>query len=149
MAKLMIEDVKCGFSEGGMACGPVDGPVIVEAKVRDLGTNEVSYHTISELGGSYNFNWLDESTIDEQIKEDYDNKAFWDKIDRAFEGCYSDYEDFLTDQETKEVCGEDRALIWRYLVYMVNASTDDFEKMKAMSVGKCLGDFEIPVDTMD
>ena len=35
MSKFLIEDIKVGISEGGIACGPVGGHVVAEARIRN------------------------------------------------------------------------------------------------------------------
>ena len=54
MSRFFIEDVKCGVGEGGMACGPVDGPVGTEVKVK-TNNGEFFYMTLAEMMGIPNF----------------------------------------------------------------------------------------------
>ena len=35
MGKYYIDEVKCGLSEGGIACGPVSGNVVVSVNVKE------------------------------------------------------------------------------------------------------------------
>ena len=35
MKRYLIEDAKCGLTEGGMACGPVSGNAVVSVKYSD------------------------------------------------------------------------------------------------------------------
>ena len=145
MKKLLIEDVQVGISTGGMACGLVPGHVVVEARIRDLETGTVTYHSLAEVGGMPNFVETDVSTFDTQIEENYDDEEAWDIVSTGQTGGYGDYSELYADFEAHEDCDEDHALIWKYLAYMARADWDETNRMKTESVGKCLGDYEIPV----
>lgn len=145
MKKYSIVDVQVGVSEGGMACGPVGGHVIAEVQVRDLENNKIAFHSLAEVDGTLNFMLTDESTFDGQIKDDYQDTQFWDKISEAENGGYSDYNEFYEDLEKHEICDEDCALIWKYLAYMVRADWSEIDQMKNASIGKVFGEFAIPV----
>ena len=145
MSKFLIEDIKVGVSEGGIACGPVDGHVVAEACIRNTEDGTVTYHSLAEVEGTLNFSETDDSIFDIQIEEDYENEEAWQKVTDGEAGGYCDYDEFYEDLKTLDICDEDHVLIWKYLAYMVRADWDEIDKMKAESVGKCLGDFEIPV----
>lgn len=145
MKKFMIENVQVGVSKGGMACGPVSGHVVAEVCVRDVEAGTVAYHSLAEVEGTLNFTLSTESTYEGQIEEDYEDTEFWDKISAGENGGYTDYNEFYADLESHELCDEDTALIWKYLAYMVRADWDEIDKMKELSIGKILGEFEIPV----
>ncbi len=144
MKKLLIEDVKVGVSKGGMACGPVPGSVVAEVCLRDMEEGVVKYDSLVEVEGIPNFFETDESTYDRQIDE-VDDEAFWDMLSEHTASEFSDYVGFFDYQEELEKHDPEHLLIWKYLIYMARASWDEVEQMKAKSVGKCLGDFEIPV----
>ena len=141
----MIEDVKIGVSKGGMACGPVEGHVVAEVRIRDTETNTVTFYAVTEVGGTLNFASTPESTYDIQIEENYNDKEAWKKVDDGEDGGYSDYDEFYEDLEKHEICNEAFAPIWKYLAYIVSVNWDEVNRMKAESIGKCLGEFEIPV----
>ena len=145
MKQFVIENVQVGVSKGGSACGPVGGHVIAEVRVRNVEDGVITYHSLAEIENSLSFTLSNESTYDGQIEEDYDDTEFWDKISAGENGSYNDYNEFYNDLENHENCDEDRSLIWRYLAYMVRADWDEVDRMKANSIGKILGTFEIPV----
>ena len=68
MARYRVLDAKCGVGAGGMACGPVGGPVIGEVKLADESSEEF-YLCLAEVDGIPNWFKTDRSTIDEQIEE--------------------------------------------------------------------------------
>lgn len=145
MSKFLIEDIKVGISEGGIACGPVGGHVIAEARIRNMEDDTVTYHSLAEVDGTLNFTETDESTFDTQIHEDYDDEEAWKLVSDGEAGGYCDYTEFYEDLDCRDICDEDHVLIWKYLAYMVRSDWDEIAAMKAVSVGKCLGDFDIPV----
>lgn len=144
MKKLFVEDVKVGVSRGGMACGPVSGSVVAEVCIRDLEEETVKYYSLTEVEGIPNFFETDVSTYDQQIEE-VDDEEFWDMLSEHTASDFTDYVDVYANQEEMELHDPDHLLIWKYLIYMVRADEGGVEQLKAKSVGKCLGDFEIPV----
>lgn len=144
MKKLFVEDVKVGVSRGGMACGPVSGSVVAEVCIRDLEKETAKYYSLTEVEGVPNFFETDESTYDRQIEE-VDDEEFWDMLSAHTAGDFSDYYGVYANQEEFELHDPEHLLVWKYLIYMVRADKDEIEQLKADSVGKCLGDFEIPV----
>ena len=73
MARYFIEDVKCGVTEGGFACGPVPGDVIAEVKVK-TDTDETFYVSLAEVTGIPNFFKTERSTYDEQMQTNISDK---------------------------------------------------------------------------
>lgn len=148
MKKLFVEDVKVGVSKGGMACGPVPGSVVAEVCIRDLDDGTVKYYSLTEVEGIPNFCETDESTYDRQIEE-VDDEEFWNMLSAHTVSGFSDYVDVFENQGDMELHDPDQLLIWKYLIYMVRADWDEIEELKAKSVGKCLGDFELPVSDVE
>ena len=145
MSKFLIEGIQVGVSAGGVACGPIGGHVIAEACIRKLDDGAVTYHSLAEVEGTLNFTETDESTFDTQIEEDYDNEDAWEKVANGEAGGYCDYSEFYEDLENHDICDEDHALIWKFLAYMVRADWNEYDELKQISIGKCLGDFDIPI----
>lgn len=145
MKKLFVEDVKVGVSKGGMACGPVPGHVVAEVCLRAEEDGTVKYYSLAEVEGIPNFFETDVSTFDRQIEDDGDDEEFWDMLSEHIAGDFSDYRGFFDNQEEMELHDPEHMLIWKFLIYLVRSDWDEIEQMKAVSIGKCLGDFEIPV----
>ena len=145
MKKFLVEDVKVGVSKGGIACGPVPGCVVAEARIRDTEEDNVKYYSLAEVESIPNFFETDISTYDQQIEDDSDDQAFWDMLSEHIASDFSGYMDFFENQEEMELHDPERLLIWKYLIYMVRADWDEIEQMKVKSVGKYLGDFYVPV----
>lgn len=145
MKKLFVEDVQVGVSKGGMACGPMSGCVVVEIRLRDMEEGTVKYHSLTEVEGIPNFFETEISTYDQQIADDPNDEDFWNMLSEHSVGDFGDYRDFFDDQEEIAANDPERLLVWKYLVSLVRADWNEIDTMKAQSIGKCLGDFEIPV----
>lgn len=141
MKKFLVEDISVGVSKGGIACGPVNGLVVAEIRLRDTETNEVSFHALTEVGGTLNFTQSDRSTFDIQIKENYEDSDSWAIVEAGFSGGYSDYEEFYEDLTT---CDKEHQLIWKLLAYLVRAGWDEIAEMKSRYTGKLLNEIEVP-----
>lgn len=148
MKKLFVEDVKVGVSKGGMACGPVSGSVVAEVCIRDLDEGIMKYYSLTEVEGIPNFIETDESTYDRQIEE-IDDEEFWNMLSAHCVEGVGDYWDIFDKQEELALRDPEHLLIWKYLIYMVRAGWDEIEQLKADSVGKCLGDFDIPISDLE
>lgn len=144
MKKFLVENVNAGVSRGGFACGPVSGHVVAEVRLRDMEKDLVEYHSLVEVEGCLEFFRTANSTYDCHIADDYDDEV-WDELMKDRVGGYCDYREFYQDLVEMKACDEERAMIWKFLAYLVRADWEEIEQIKAKSIGRCLGDFEIPV----
>lgn len=132
--RYLIKDVKTEVG-GGMACGPVSGPVIAELLLQDE-EGKSSYHILAEVEGIPHFYDPDRSCIDGMLE--FDNDTF-EYVNTFYDDEIDDYEMiFDADHE------EETIKIRRYLIYMVRASWDDVDTYKQETVGKYLDEIEIP-----
>ena len=69
MARYRVMEAKCGVGAGGMACGPVAGPVVGEIKLADE-DGDGFYLCLAEVDGIPNWFKTDRSTIDEQLSDE-------------------------------------------------------------------------------
>ncbi len=145
MTKYMLEDVQVGISEGGIACGPVGGSVVVEARVRALDDGTVSYHILHDMEGYPAIFVSNESIYDKLIEEDYEDREFWDGIGDRVYADFDGYESLYESLEDSERCKAEWKPLWHYLAYMASTDWDETDAMKEISVGKVLGEFEVPV----
>ena len=143
MKQFLIEDVKVGISEGGIACGPVPGAVIGEVKLRSE-DDSVVYHCLAEVDGTLNFYESAVSTYDGQLEENFDDEAFNELMEQSFTGGYCSYDEFYEDLSS-QLPLNNSSLIRKYLAYMVRADWDEIDRFKAATVGKRIGDFDIPL----
>lgn len=141
MARYFIEDVKCGLGAGGMACGPVSGPVVAEVKVKD-NNDKVFYLSLAEVDGFPNFFQTTESTYDMQVSQemtdedvDYLNDNY---IDADVEGDYNNL--FEMTEEDEELLP-----LLKYLTYIVRSDWDECKRYQKETKGKYLDEIEIPI----
>lgn len=149
MKKFLVEDVKVGATEGGIACGPVGGNVIAEVCLRDMEEGTVKYHCLTEADGIPNFIETEVSTFDRQIADDPDDEEFWNMLSECCTEGICDYRDIFDNQEEMKLRDPESLLIMKYLICLVRADRDKAEQLKAKSIGKCLGDFDIPVSDLE
>lgn len=142
MKKFLIENISVGVSKGGIACGPVSGLVVAEISLKDAETNEVTYHSLTEVSGTLSFTQSSRSTFDIQIKENYDDEVSWSIVENGYSGGYSDYEEFYEDLAS---CDEEHRLIWKLLACLVRADWNEISEMKGQYEGKLLDEIQIPV----
>ena len=69
MARYRVLEAKCGVGRGGIACGPVGGPVVAEIKLSAENGGEF-YLCLAEVDGIPNWFKTDRSTIDEQLSDE-------------------------------------------------------------------------------
>ena len=135
MARYRVLEAKCGVGAGGMACGPVSGPVVGEIKLADESGKEF-YLCLAEVDGIPNWFKTDRSTIDEQIEEtsedvfDYLNDHYID---------IGEYVDVFDDPEAELY------QVYRYLIYLVRCEREQEEPFIRSTVGKYLDEMEIPM----
>ena len=88
MKDYMISEIKYGEIGGGVACGPIGGYPIAEAKfiAKDGETFYISYVNVDGIPQFYK---TDISTLDKQIElfDDVDkNEEFWDELNTHYMG---------------------------------------------------------------
>ena len=139
MARYRVLEAKCGVGTGGMACGPVSGPVVGEIKLADESGKEF-YLCLAEVDGIPNWFKTDRSTIDEQIEEtsedvfDYLNDHYID---------VGEYVDVFDDPEAELY------QVYRYLIYLVRCERDQEEPFIRATAGKYLDEMEIPMSDLE
>jgi len=139
MAKYQIKDVKCGVVDGGVGpCGPGPGVVVAEVELKsDAG--ETVFLSLAECDGIPNFYKTETSVYDKHFEDPID-MDFFDKLneDGFVDGLGCGYEEFFEESDY-ELYQE-----FRYLVYVARSDWDEIDRFKAETVGKWIGDFEIP-----
>lgn len=73
----IIEEVKCGITEGGLACGLVDG-------------KETKWLNNVEVGDIPNFCLTDKDIFDDLLKDDFDDEEYTKMLDETFVSSFSD-----------------------------------------------------------
>ncbi|MBQ3620633.1 MAG: hypothetical protein II940_03035 [Methanosarcinaceae archaeon] len=143
MMKYLIRNADRGADEGGMACGPVGGADVAEAEFEDENGN-VFWLRLAEFDGLPNFYRTDRPTFDFQI----DIAHITDDDIAYLNDTYipiGDYEDIFSNQD------DELTELYRYLIWLIRCPEDYVREFIAETVGKYIGDFDIPMseDEMD
>ena len=140
MARYRVLEAKCGVGTGGMACGPVSGPVVGEIKLADESGKEF-YLCLAEVDGIPNWFKTDRSTIDEQLSDNGGPDLYNYLGDNYVD--FGEYEDVFEDTEAEfyQAC--------RYLIYLVRCERDQEEPFIMATAGKYLDEMEIPMSDLE
>ena len=114
MARYFIMNAKAGVGEGGMACGPVAGPIVAEAELRNEAGQEF-FISLAEVDGMPNFFKTGYSTFREQLTFDMDDEML-EMLERSYVDT-GEYEEILTDPDP------DWIDVYRYLMYLVRGDS--------------------------
>jgi len=144
MAKYQIKDVKCDVVGGDVGpCGPIPGVVVAEVELLSE-AGETLFLSIAECEGIPNMYKTAESVFDKHFEDPIDD-AFFDELNATgYIDCLgSSYEEFFEETDF-ELYQE-----FRYLTYIVRSDWDEINRFKAETVGKWIGDFEIPMSDVE
>ena len=144
MSKLLIEKVKVSADGSGMACGPVGGAEVVEVRIRNILRNAVTFYSLAVVDGTLSFFETRESTFDLQMNLASATDADLQKVRDCSTGGYMDAEDFLSDVESLIAKGDEQAMIRKYLLCLLRAGAAESEHLKALGLGKHIGEFPLP-----
>ncbi|SHK42385.1 hypothetical protein SAMN05720764_101392 [Fibrobacter sp. UWH5] len=139
MARYLIKDVKCGVVDGGVGpCGPGPSVVVAEVELQSEAGGAL-FLSLAECDGIPNMYKTSASTYDKHFEDTID-EAFFEELNANgyVDGLGCSYEEFFeeTDHEFYQE--------FRYLIYIVRSDWDEIDRFKAETVGKWLGDFDIP-----
>ncbi len=149
MSRYYIEQVKCEFDNGGIACGSVGGAVCTSVKFRK--DNESSlWLELDEIDGMPQFYLSDEDQLDLHLNIDPEDddavSAMNANYIEEFEGInLSDDYDDLYDQFANEQKDNPATDFLRYIILVTRCSTDELEGLINMATGKYIDELEIPL----
>lgn len=141
----IIEEIKCGITEGGFACGPVDGNVVVSMKFND--GKETKWLNSVEVGGIPNFYLTDKDIYDDLLKEDFDDEEFANMLDASFVSSFADvslgeYEDIF---ESFENADPNTVKLIRAIIWVTRCDMDELESIIESLTGKSVVGLDIPI----
>ena len=152
MKRYFIETVRCGVSNGGMACGPIEGSVVVTVKIKEDG--ETKWISMVECMGFPNVYVTDKDVFEDLVKEDFKNEEIWEYIKEhyveSFNGIATcaEYGDIL-DSISEDPENPAVPLI-RYMIAVVRCDYDVLDELIAMAEGKYADELEnIPVSDIE
>lgn len=156
MKKYFIEDVKCGCSDGGMACGPVDGSEIVSILYR-TDSGEKNWISLAQTMGALTFILGPDDIYDNLIEDGSWDDAMYDYVDshtiHSLDGVNLDeYEyDYPVDEfkEDPDCPAEKLIVLMIALTQCELDEIEDLDKMVEAMKGKDLSEIEIPLPEYD
>ncbi len=150
MEKYLIEEAKCGITDGGMACGPVAGTVVAEVKFKK--GRKTMWLCLSETDGIPEFTLADRDIYDDLMKEDIDDE-FVDYIGDhhvyEMDGLElgEDYDElFANISETPDA---PVVPLIRYITALVRCDMSEVESVIAMAEGKYADEIDIPMSDVE
>ena len=151
MKRYFIENAKCGFTDGGFACGPVDGNVVVTVQFKE--DKKTQYLSVVEVSGIPNYYLSDEDIFDDLVKEDFDDTEFQAVMDASYItdfngiefGCeYSDIFESISEDINNPIVP-----LLRYVIALLRCPMEDVESLVKMASGKYADEIEIPTSDIE
>lgn len=145
----IIEEVKCGITEGGLACGPVDGNVIVSMKFND--GKETKWLNNVEVGGIPNFYLTDKDIFDDLLKDDFDDEEYTKMLDETFVSSFSDvilgeYEDIFESFEKADL---NTVKLIRAIIWVTRCDMDELNSIIESLTGKSVDEIDVPITDVE
>ena len=142
---------KCGITEGGMACGPVPGNVVVTVQFKEGST--VQWLSLVEFDGIPNVYLSDKDIYEDLMAEDFDDEKFTEYLHEHFIQDFNGIkfeDDYSTTFESIADDPKNPAIpLVRYLIALVRCDMDDVENLIQMASGKYADQLDIPVSDVE
>ncbi len=152
MSKYLIKEVKCEVANGGMACGPVGGPVVT-AILFEHDDEEQWLHAV-EVEGMLNVFIMKDDIFDVLIKDDYDGD-YVEKLETEtgheiagvmLSGDYCDIICELYDNE--ELTDQDKSFI-RFVLAIMRCGWDQVRELQTAAIGRTTDELAIPMTDIE
>lgn len=143
MGKYYINEVKCGLSEGGMACGPVSGNVVVSVNVKE--GDKAFWISNIEVNGIPNF-YVSEENIFDKLRNGDDDEDLSDFLERKSINTFEEislgeYDDVIKSIKLNE--DNPAASLIRYIILLTRCSMNSVDTVIAMAKGKYIDEIEL------
>ena len=151
MKRYLIEEAKCGITNGGMACGPVFGNVAATIKFKEK--TKSKWLSMVEVDGIPNYYITDKDIFDDLIKEDFEDEEFTEYLQEHFITEFNglelgmDYTEFF-DNVSEDPDNPAISLI-RYMIALIRCASEDVEKLVSMAAGNYSDEIDIPVSDVE
>ena len=151
MKRYFIEEAKCGITNGGMACGPVPGNVVVTIKYND--GEQTSWLSLIEVDGIPNLALTDKDVFEDLVEEDFDDEEFTEYLQEHMIFDFAGIE-FDAHYDTTFACmaeaPENPAIpLIRYLITLVRCPMKEVEGLIKMAAGKYADELDIPMSDVE
>lgn len=148
MGKYYVNEVKCGVIDGGMACGPGSGSVVVSVNVTE--GDKSFWLSNTEVTGIPNFYLTDEDIYEKLVNDD--DEDFYEKLEekfiKEFDGIVlGEYDDIFAS--IRKNVGNPAVSLIRYIILLTRCSMDEVEDIVAMAKGKYVDDIEVPASDVE
>lgn len=151
MKRYFIEAAKCDITEGGIACGPVSGNVVVTIQFKE--GSKTQWLSLVEAQGIPNVYLSDKDVHEALVAEDYDDEEFIQYMEDHF---ISEFNGIEFDDDYSNIfasIAEDpknpAVPLIRYLITLVRCEMDDVEVLIQMAAGKYVDEIDIPVSDVE
>ncbi len=151
MSKYLIKEVKCNLTNGGMACGPVFGNVVVSIQYEHDGV--VKWFHAVEVEGFLNAFVRQDDIFDVLLKDDYD-ADYVDDLEETSEKevagieLTGEYDDIISALYDEDASDEDKSFL-RYILAIVRSDWDVVEKLKKAAIGHYTDELDIPMSDLE
>ncbi len=177
MKRYLIKDAKCGITDGGMACGPVMGNVVVSVEFVENGDgcseadsaqvdrgsetdgcsqgsqpSASQWLSLVEVEGFPNAYLSDKDIFDDLRGEDFEDEEYAEYMEEhfidEFDGIMLDEYESVFNSIRKNPENPAAALI-RYIILLVRCPTKDVEGLIQMARGKYADELEIAMSDVE
>ena len=151
MQRYFIEEVKCGVTEGGMACGPVGGNVVASVKFTE-GKEKAKWLTMVDVSGFLIVYLTERDNFDKILLDDFDdefNKYMFEHAIVYFNGIEIG-EDYSHSFYSMAEDPENPAIpLIKYLFALMRSGMAETEDLAKMAKGKYADELEIPMTDVE
>ncbi len=138
-------------TNGGMACGPVFGDVVVSIQFEHDG--EVNWFHAVENEGFLNAFVRQDDIFDVLLKDDYD-ADYVDYLEETSEKevagieLTGEYCDIISGLYDEDISDEDKSFL-RFILAIVRSDWDEVDKLKKAAIGHYTDELDIPMSDME
>ena len=151
MKRYFIEDVKCGITEDGMACGPIGGNIVATISFKE--EDKTQWISLVEVTGIPIFYLSDKDIYEDLLKEDFEDEEF---MAYANEHQIHDFNGIALSAEYDEIFDsiarspENPAVpLIKYLITIVRCSEDEVEPLISIAEGKYADELDVPMSDVE
>ena len=148
--RFFIEDVKCGVTKGGIACGPVSGNAVTSIKYLD--GEHSKWINLVDVSGSLNTFLTDIDIYDKLIEENFEDQEFTEFMHKTFISEFEGIklEDFYNVYGyMKEHPDNPANPLLRYLFAVTLCGWDDLDRLIVMGKGKYADELDVPMTDLE
>ena len=151
MKRFLIETAKYGITEGGIACGPVSGNVVVTVQFKEEDTTH--WLSLVEVEGIPNVYLSDKDVHKALVAENFDDEEFIVYMSKhyinEFEGIAFGTDYSTTFESIADDPENSATPLIRYLITLVRCDMDEVGALIQMASGKYADELAIPLSDVE